>query len=73
MAWPRQLAMYLAREHTGRRFPSIGRALRRRDHSTVVHACRRVQRRVATEAQARDEAQRLIELLATGPPPTADP
>lgn len=37
LARPRQVAMYLARELTGRSYPELGRMFNR-DHSTVVHA-----------------------------------
>ena len=42
-ARPRQLAMGLARELTGDSFPEIGMAFGNRDHSTVMHACEKVQ------------------------------
>ncbi len=38
---PRQVAMYLARELTGHSLPAIGRVLDR-DHTTVLHGCRRI-------------------------------
>ncbi len=41
VAWPRQLAMYLARQHTGATLPAIGNAFGGRNHTTVLHACRR--------------------------------
>jgi chromosomal replication initiator protein len=42
-ARPRQLAMGLARELTGDSFPEIGMSFGGRDHSTVMHACEKVQ------------------------------
>ncbi len=42
VARPRQVAMYLARELTMRSLPEIGRRFGGRDHTTVLHACRRV-------------------------------
>jgi chromosomal replication initiator protein len=44
VARPRQVAMYLTREHTGLSLPNIGRLFGHRDHTTVMHACRQVER-----------------------------
>ncbi len=44
LAWERHVAMWLIRQHTGLSFPQIGR-LFNRDHSTVVHAVRRIGKR----------------------------
>lgn len=46
---PRQLAMYLCRELTPRSLPQIGRAFGNRDHTTVIHACRQIERLKATD------------------------
>jgi len=42
LARPRQVAMYLARELTARSLADIGRRVGGRDHTTVIHACRRI-------------------------------
>ena len=42
VARPRQVAMFLARELTMRSLPEIGKRFGGRDHTTVLHACRRV-------------------------------
>lgn len=42
VARPRQVAMYLARELTMRSLPEIGKRFGGRDHTTVLHACRRI-------------------------------
>jgi chromosomal replication initiator protein len=52
VAWPRQVAMYLAREHTGATLPAIGREFGGRNHTTVMYACRRAAERVATDPAA---------------------
>ena len=44
LASARQVAMYLAREHTGETLPAIGRRFGGRNHTTVMHACRRTSR-----------------------------
>jgi chromosomal replication initiator protein len=57
------MAMYLAREHTGQSLPAIGRSFGGRDHSTVLHACRRVSKRVASDESARSAVEKLRRLL----------
>ena len=46
VAWPRQVAMYLARELTDESLPAIGRHFGRRDHTTVMHAVRRAEQKI---------------------------
>lgn len=41
-AYPRQLAMYLCRQLTGRSYPAIGQHMGDRDHTTVLHGYRKV-------------------------------
>ena len=43
VARPRQVAMYLAKQLTSRSLPEIGRKFGRRDHTTVMHAVRKVE------------------------------
>jgi chromosomal replication initiator protein len=64
LAWPRQLAMYLAREHTGETLPAIG-ARFARNHTTVLHAYRRAAQRIAADPEAFDFVRRLTERLDT--------
>jgi chromosomal replication initiator protein len=42
IAIARQVAMYLAREHTGSSLPKIGEEFGGRDHTTVLHACEKI-------------------------------
>jgi chromosomal replication initiator protein len=56
---PRQVAMYLARELTGLSFPRIGAAFGGRDHTTVIHAHRKVERELKSDLVL---AKRLSEL-----------
>ncbi|MFO8061191.1 MAG: chromosomal replication initiator protein DnaA [Bacillota bacterium] len=42
VVFPRQVAMYLARELTDSSLPQIGQEFGGRDHSTVIHACRKI-------------------------------
>ena len=43
IAWPRHVAMYLCRRHTPLSLPRIGRAFRKRDHTTVMYAVDKVE------------------------------
>ena len=63
LAWPRQVAMYLAREHTGETLPAIGARFGGRNHTTVLHACRRTAERMATDPEAFDAVRRLTDAL----------
>jgi chromosomal replication initiator protein len=46
----RQVAMYLARDLTGLSLPRLGAAFGGRDHTTVLHACRKVEEEMASDA-----------------------
>ena len=63
LTWPRQVAMYLAREHARASLPAIGARFGGRDHTTVLHACRRVAERMATDPEAHEEVRHLTERL----------
>jgi chromosomal replication initiator protein len=47
---PRQIAMFLARTHTSLSFPELGREFGGRDHSTIQHGFRKVERELADDA-----------------------
>jgi chromosomal replication initiator protein len=63
IAWPRQVAMYLARELTGESLPAIGRQFGGRDHTTVLHAWRRTCARIADDGSSREAVEKLCEAL----------
>jgi len=63
VTWPRQVAMYLARELTEETLPAIGRAFGGRNHTTVLYACRRTAERMASDRDAYDAVRRLTEDL----------
>jgi chromosomal replication initiator protein len=63
LAWPRQIAMYLARELTGASLPAIGREFGGRNHTTVVHACKRTAERMAADRGAYDAVHRVSRQL----------
>jgi chromosomal replication initiator protein len=53
IVFPRQIAMFLARQMTESSLNSIGEAFGGRDHGTVLHACRHVNDRMQVDAQVR--------------------
>jgi chromosomal replication initiator protein len=65
VAWPRQVAMYLSRELTDQTLPAIGRAFGGRNHTTVMHACRRTAERMASDPDAYDTVRHLTEELGS--------
>lgn len=65
VAWPRQVAMYLAREHTTESLPAIGRSFGGRNHTTVMHACKRATDRIASDPEAYTAVSALVSRLST--------
>jgi chromosomal replication initiator protein len=66
VAWPRHVAIHLARDLTDASLPAIGRAFGGRNHATVVHACKRVSERLKTDQQVVDEIAALSAVLSAG-------
>ena len=63
VARPRQVAMYLSRKLTTRSLPEIGRRFGGRDHTTVLHACRRIEALVLEDPLFRQEVDFLSQML----------
>ncbi len=63
IARPRQLAMALAKELTNHSLPEIGDAFGGRDHTTVLHACRRIDELRETEKRLDDDYLNLLRTL----------
>jgi chromosomal replication initiator protein len=66
VAWARQVAMYLSRELTDHTLPGIGSQFGGRDHSTVLHACRRARERIDADRDARETVRALTAALGAG-------
>jgi chromosomal replication initiator protein len=64
IARPRQVAMALAKELTNHSLPEIGDAFGGRDHTTVLHACRRVKELRETERRIGEDYMNLLRTLA---------
>ncbi|MGK6320573.1 chromosomal replication initiator protein DnaA [Sphingomonas sp. DT-204] len=63
VARPRQIAMYLAKRLTTRSLPEIGRKFGNRDHSTVIHAVKRIEELRAKDAEIDGAVKALMRVL----------
>lgn len=61
---PRQLAMGLAKELTNHSLPEIGDAFGGRDHTTVLHACRKIKELRESETRTNEDYLNLLRTLA---------
>ena len=59
LARPRQIAMYLAKQHTTNSLPDIGRKFSNRDHTTVIHAVKKIDELIKKDNEIR---QSVIEI-----------
>lgn len=64
VVWPRQIGMYLAKQLTARSLPEIGRRFGNRDHTTVLHAIRKIDNELNGNTRLRDELEELKKLLS---------
>lgn len=60
---PRQVALWLSRRFTTLSFPQISRKFGNRDHSTCLHAVRKVDLLCATDADFREKVYSVVEIL----------
>lgn len=65
VARPRQMAMALAKELTNHSLPEIGDSFGGRDHSTVLHACRKISELRRSESRINDDYINLGRILTT--------
>ncbi|MGK0271102.1 MAG: chromosomal replication initiator protein [Cocleimonas sp.] len=64
IARPRQVAMSLSKELTNHSLPEIGTYFGNRDHTTVIHACKKI-KELRTEDTTLDESYRILERTLT--------
>jgi chromosomal replication initiator protein len=64
VVWPRQIGMYLAKQLTSRSLPEIGRRFGGRDHTTVLHAIRKVDGELTGNNRLKDELEELKKQLS---------
>ena len=63
IAWPRQVAIHLARDFTGDSLHAIGDAFGGRNHATVLHACKRVSERLLENQDAAEDVRQLTGMI----------
>jgi chromosomal replication initiator protein len=63
VARPRQVAMYLAKQLTTRSLPEIGRKFGGRDHTTVIHAVRKIEELKAADPALAEDVELLRRML----------
>lgn len=65
VARPRQVAMALAKELTNHSLPEIGNAFGGKDHTTVLHACRKIEELKKTDVDILEDYKNLLRTLTT--------
>lgn len=65
VARPRQVAMALSKELTNHSLPEIGDSFGGRDHTTVLHACRKIAELRESDADIREDYKNLLRTLTT--------
>ncbi|MCY0881896.1 MAG: chromosomal replication initiator protein DnaA [Firmicutes bacterium] len=65
LAYPRQVAMYIAREMTDASLPKIGEEFGGRDHTTVIHACEKIDQEKKENAQLAGALSTLMQRIKT--------
>jgi chromosomal replication initiator protein len=63
IAFPRQIAMYLCRELTKLSLPEIGRGFGGKDHTTIIHACRKIEQEMGKDSELRDLVNKLKSII----------
>jgi chromosomal replication initiator protein len=64
IARPRQIAMFLAKNLTSLSYPEIGRQFGNRDHTTIMHAVRKIEELMEADAGLADDVSLLKSVLA---------
>jgi chromosomal replication initiator protein len=64
IARPRQIAMYLAKNLTTSSYPEIGRKFGGRDHTTIMHAVKKIEELLIHDSELSDDVELLRSLLS---------
>jgi chromosomal replication initiator protein len=65
IAFPRQIAMYLARKLTAQSLPTIGQFFGGKDHTTIMYACQKIEELQQSDSNLRDDLSTLEKTLLT--------
>tara|TARA_Y100000994_G_scaffold243683_1_gene242385 strand:- start:535 stop:1149 length:615 start_codon:yes stop_codon:yes gene_type:complete len=65
VARPRQIAMSIAKDLTNHSLPEIGESFGGRDHTTVIHACRKIRTLSAEDREVKEDLKHIYRLLST--------
>ncbi len=60
---PRQIAMYLSRQLTNMSLPEIGRAFGRKDHATVMHSCKKIEKDINSNEELKSILTKITAIL----------
>lgn len=63
IALPRQIAMYLCRQLTRHSLPALGNAFGGKDHTTVMHACKKIEEDIANKSEIKYIIEKLLGIL----------
>jgi chromosomal replication initiator protein len=63
ITYPRQIAMYLMRRYTSLSLPEIGQKFGGKDHSTVIHAIKKIEKKMVEDPQTKQVIDDIISLL----------
>lgn len=63
IARPRQIAMYLIRKYTTLGFKEIGNYFGGRDHTTIMHACKEIEKKIESDSEIKESVEAIQNLL----------
>jgi hypothetical protein len=72
VVFPRHIAMYLCTELTTSSYPAIGRMFGGMDHTTIMHAAKKIDVLYSTDEEVRNDIDTLMSMLLASPKPTED-
>ena len=65
LVFPRQIAMYICRKMTDLSYPEIGAKFGGKDHSTIIHAIKKIEKKIEEDMHSRMMIEKLMEKLNT--------